>query len=185
MKWRISEGWRDPLFADANQEYQANADPVAPAKRPDAAREKIASKTLNDGTPVLSFRTLPNELSTIVRNTCRRRNHDATEPTLEIDTTQNDTQRAALDQINAIRLVTTRLTTESPITQGDSYAQLMLAAGETLIHPSARGAKPLAASAAWRDASIHEISISPRSFGLPCCARNDNSIDRYFLLTSV
>lgn len=104
VKWHMSEAWRSLLFADADRAGRAEADPVAPATRSAAALEKIATKTLGDGTPAHSFRTLLNELSTIVRNTCRRRDHDAMEQTFEIDTTPNAKQRAALDRINAIRL---------------------------------------------------------------------------------
>jgi len=104
VKWHMSEAWRGLLFADADQERRAAADPVAPATRSDAALEKIATKVLGDGSPAHSFRTLLNELSTIVRNTCRRRDADATEQTFEIDTTPNTKQRQALDRINAIRL---------------------------------------------------------------------------------
>ena len=104
VKWHMSEAWRDLLFADADQERRAEADPVAAATRSDAALEKIAAKVLDDGSPAHSFRTLLNELSTIVRNTCRRPDADATEQTFEIDTTPNAKQRQALDRINAIRL---------------------------------------------------------------------------------
>ncbi|MCG5497537.1 hypothetical protein [Ectothiorhodospira variabilis] len=92
------------MFADTEREHRAQADPVAPATRSDAALEKVATKTLDDGTPAHSFRTLLNELSTIVRNTCRRRHHEAEEPTFELDTKPNAKQRAALDRINDIRL---------------------------------------------------------------------------------
>lgn len=47
-------------------------DPVAPATRSPQALEKIAPKTLLNGLPAHSFRTLPNELGTIVRDTCPR-----------------------------------------------------------------------------------------------------------------
>ncbi|MFW2133193.1 hypothetical protein [Ectothiorhodospira haloalkaliphila] len=49
-------------------------------------------------------RTLLNELATIVRNTCRRVDHEAEEPTFELDTKPNAKQRAALDRVNDIRL---------------------------------------------------------------------------------
>ena len=104
VKWHMTEAWRPLLFADANREHRATADPVAPATRSDAALQKIATKTLTDGTPAHSFRTLLNELSTLVRNTCRRRNPNANEPTFELDTQPNAKQRTALDRIQAIRL---------------------------------------------------------------------------------
>ncbi|MCG5526337.1 IS1634 family transposase [Ectothiorhodospira haloalkaliphila] len=104
VKWHMTEAWRPLLFADADREHRAEADPVASATRSDTALEKIATKTLDDGTPTHSFRTLLNELATIVRNTCRRRHHEAEEPTFELDTKPNAKQRAALDRISAIRL---------------------------------------------------------------------------------
>ena len=104
VKWHMTEAWRPLLFADANREHWATANPVAPATRSNAALEKIATKTLTDGTPAHSFWTLLNELSTLVRNTCRRRNPNAKEPTFELDTQPNAKQRTALDRIQAIRL---------------------------------------------------------------------------------
>jgi transposase len=104
VKWHMSEAWRALLFADEDQARLAERDPVAPATRSDAALKKIAGKQLADGSPAHSFRTLLNELSTIVRNTCRC--HDATsgDEIFEIDTTPNAKQAAALDLIQQIRL---------------------------------------------------------------------------------
>lgn len=104
VKWHMMEAWRPLLFADAHREHRATADPVAPATRSDAALEKIATKALTDGTPAHSFRTLLNELGTLVRNTCRRRNPNPNEPTFELDTQPNAKQRVALERIQAIRL---------------------------------------------------------------------------------
>jgi hypothetical protein len=104
VTWHMSEAWRALLFADEDQARLAERDPVAPATRSDAALQKVASKQLADGSPAHSFRTLLNELSTIVRNTCRR--HDATsgDEIFEIDTTPNTKQAQALDLIQQIRL---------------------------------------------------------------------------------
>jgi transposase len=104
VKWHLSEAWRGLLFADEDQERLTERDPVAPATRSDAALEKVASKLLPDGSPAHSFRTLLNDLATIVRNTCRRTNADPDEGTFEIDTTPNAKQRHALGLIDAIRL---------------------------------------------------------------------------------
>jgi transposase len=105
VKWHMSEAWRGLLFADEDQQRLAERDPVAPATRSADALEKVASKQLTDDSPAHSFRTLLNELSTIVRNTCRRKaaadNDDAV---FDIDTKPNQKQTAALDLINAIRL---------------------------------------------------------------------------------
>jgi transposase len=104
VKWHMAEAWRSLLFADEDQDRLIERDPVAPATRSDAALEKAASKRLADGSPAHSFRTLINALSTIVRNTCRRKSATADEDTFEIDTTPNPKQLAALDLIKAIRV---------------------------------------------------------------------------------
>jgi predicted TIM-barrel enzyme len=104
VKWHMGEAWRELLFADEDLQRRTVRDPVAPATRSDAALAKSAAKTLADATPAHSFRTLLNELTTIVRNTCRRRGADGTDMTFEIDTTENAKQRHALDLISAIRL---------------------------------------------------------------------------------
>jgi hypothetical protein len=104
VTWHMREAWRPLLFADTERERRAKRDPVAPATRSDAALAKVATKTLPNGSPAHSFRTLLNELGTIVRNTCRRRDADANEATFTIDTTPNAKQRQALDLINAVRL---------------------------------------------------------------------------------
>jgi transposase len=104
VKWHMSEAWRGLLFADEDQERLTQRDPVAPATRSAVAIEKVASKRLADGSPAHSFRTLLNELSTIVRNTCRHKHAGAADDTFEIDTTPNPKQTAALDLIKAIRL---------------------------------------------------------------------------------
>ena len=104
VKWHMGEAWRALLFADEDLQRRAVRDPVAPATRSDEALAKTAAKTLADETPAHSFRTLLNELATIVRNTCRRQGADGTHMTFEIDTTENAKQRHALDLISAIRL---------------------------------------------------------------------------------
>ena len=104
VKWHMVEAWRGLLFADEDQPRLAVRDPVAPATRSDAALEKIGSKQLQDGTPAHSFRTLLNELGTIVQNTCLRKLAAQNEPIFEIETTPNTKQREALKRIDEIRL---------------------------------------------------------------------------------
>ncbi|MBK1700486.1 transposase [Thiococcus pfennigii] len=104
VTWHMTQAWRPLLFADTDRQRRAERDPVAPATRSEAALDKVATKTLPDGSPAHSFPTLLNELATIVRNTCRCSNADANEATFEIDTTPNAKQRHALDLIDAIRL---------------------------------------------------------------------------------
>ena len=104
VKWHMSEAWRELLFADEDQQRLAERDPVAPATRSQSALEKIASKRLPDGSPAHSFRTLLDELLTLVRNTCRRKSANAQESVFTIDTTPNAKQREALRLIDTIRL---------------------------------------------------------------------------------
>jgi transposase len=77
VEWHMREAWRPLLFADEDQGAKATRDPVAPARRSEAAEQKAATHQLADGTRVHSFRTLLQDLSTIVRNSCRIRGHDA------------------------------------------------------------------------------------------------------------
>src|SRR5258705_12516680 len=73
VEWHMREAWRELMFADTDLQRKQHRDPVAVAERSEAALEKVASRTLKDGSPVHSFRTLLAELSTIVRNTCEAR----------------------------------------------------------------------------------------------------------------
>ena len=102
--WHMREAWRALLFADTGRKRRAEPDPVAPATRSDASLVNVATKMLRNGSPADSFRTLLNELATIVRNTSRCFDVDANEATFSIDTTPNAKQREALDLINAIPL---------------------------------------------------------------------------------
>jgi hypothetical protein len=73
VEWHMREAWREFLFADEDLERKKHRDPVAAAERSEAALDKVATRKLKDGSPVHSFRTLLDELSTIVRNTCETR----------------------------------------------------------------------------------------------------------------
>ena len=103
VEWHMREAWRELLFADTEQQAKAMRDPVAPAKRSPAALDKVASRQLDDGSPVHSFRTLLDALSGIVRNTCRAPGAAAEEPTFEVVTTATAPQRRALDLIAQIK----------------------------------------------------------------------------------
>jgi transposase len=84
VEWHMREAWQELMFADEDQAAKATRDPVAPARRSPAAEKKASSRQLDDGTPVHSFRTLLEELSTIVRNTCRVPQTASTFPMLTI-----------------------------------------------------------------------------------------------------
>jgi hypothetical protein len=101
VEWHMREAWRSLLFADEDLEAKANRDPVAPAKRSVAAIEKVETKTLPDGTPAHSFRTLLEQLSTIVRNTCRAPGAP-TAPTFTVVTTPTAEQQRAMDLLEKI-----------------------------------------------------------------------------------
>lgn len=103
VEWHMREAWREIMFADTEQAAKARRDPVAPARRSQAALHKIAQRTLDDGTPVHSFSTLMAELCTVVRNTCRTPGTGPQAPTFDILTTPTAAQRHALDLIHNIR----------------------------------------------------------------------------------
>jgi transposase len=99
VEWHLREAWRELMFADTDQQAKATRDPVAPAKRSEAALAKIASKLLDDDTPAHSFATLMAELATIVRNTCRTPHATATFAVL---TGPNPKQKRALELVHQI-----------------------------------------------------------------------------------
>ena len=99
VEWHMREAWQELMFADEDHAAKAMRDPVAPARRSAAAEKKASSRQLDDGTPVHSFRTLLDELSTIVRNTCRV---PQTASTFAMLTIPNDLQLRARELIDKI-----------------------------------------------------------------------------------
>jgi hypothetical protein len=59
--WHMREAWAPLMFADTDQQAKATRDPVAPAKRSQAAQNKASSHTLDDGPPAHSVSTLSAE----------------------------------------------------------------------------------------------------------------------------
>ena len=102
VEWHMSEAWRPLLFADQDQQAKASRDPVAPAKRSQAAMQKVHAKRLDDGSTVHSFRTLLKHLGNIVRNTCRCPDAGPQGPTFYKTTTPNTKQQQALDLLRTI-----------------------------------------------------------------------------------
>ncbi len=96
------EAWRPLLFCDEDQAKKKTLDPVAQARRSSAALDKVASKTLDDGSPVHSFQTLLKQLSTIVRNVCRAPSASDDARTFEVITTPSPEQQRAYDLLEAI-----------------------------------------------------------------------------------
>ena len=103
VEWHMRQAWAPLMFTDEDQAAKLVRDPVAPATRSDAAMKKVASLTLDDGSPVHSFQTLMAQLQGIVRNTCRTPGGAADAPTFEIITTPNHTQKRALDLIDQFK----------------------------------------------------------------------------------
>jgi len=104
VEWHMREAWRPLQFADEDQQAKKHRDPVAPAKRSAQAERKALTHTLPDGSAVHSFRTLLEELSTIVRNTCRTPGASSDAPTFHVITTPNAQQKRALDLLQTITL---------------------------------------------------------------------------------
>ena len=118
----MREAWRELMFADTDHAAKATRNPVAPAKRSQAAQDKAtrdpvapaqrskaaqakaASHTLDDGTPAHSFSTLLADLAGIVRNTCRTPQAGPEAPTFQVITTPTVKQHQALDLLQQIRL---------------------------------------------------------------------------------
>lgn len=103
VEWHMRDVWRELMFADEDQAAKLVRDPVAPAKRSDAAKKKVSTRALEDGSPVHSFQTLMAQLQSIVRNTCRTPGGAADAPAFEVITTPNHIQKRAIDLINQIK----------------------------------------------------------------------------------
>lgn len=102
LEWHMREAWRELLFADEDLKRKARRDPLAAATRSEAALNKVATHTLDDGSPAHSFRTLLEELSTIVRNTCQPAVGAAASTTFQMTTLPNPTQQRALRLLQSI-----------------------------------------------------------------------------------
>jgi Transposase DDE domain len=104
VEWHMREAWRELMFADEDQEAKQQRDPVAPAVRSKPALNKAHTRTLADGSPAHSFRTLIEHLAAIVRNTCRVPGEQTSNGDFTIDTTPSDKQRKALELIQTIKV---------------------------------------------------------------------------------
>jgi transposase len=98
----MSVALRPLLFADEDQEAKSVRDPVAPAKRSEEALAKVTTKTLDDGTPAHSFKTLLDHMSTITRDLCVQKFDGAGANTFTIDTMPNPKQQKAYDLLATI-----------------------------------------------------------------------------------
>ena len=104
VEWHMREAWRELMFADEDLERKKHRDPVAPAERSEAALDKVATRKLKDGSPVHSFRTLLEDLSTIVRNTCEARVGNKAGSSFQMTTLPNPAQQLALNLLQEIAM---------------------------------------------------------------------------------
>jgi hypothetical protein len=102
VEWHMREAWRELMFADEDLERKKHRDPVAAAERSEAALDKVATRKLKNGSPVHSFRTLLEELSTIVRNTCEARVGQRSGSSFQMTTMPNPTQQRATQLLQSI-----------------------------------------------------------------------------------
>jgi hypothetical protein len=104
VEWHMREAWRELMFAEEDLERKKYRDPVAAAERSEAALEKVATRKLKDGSLVHSFRTLLEDLSTIVRNTCEARVGNKGGSTFQMTTLPNPAQQLALNLLQEIAM---------------------------------------------------------------------------------
>ena len=103
VQWHMIEAWAPLTFKDeVDTDDARHADPVAPARRSQAALAKVHTRALPDGTPAMSFTRLLAHLATIVRNTMRPRSARPGEATFTLTTRPTPKQQQALDRIAAI-----------------------------------------------------------------------------------
>ena len=104
VEWHMRQAWRELTFADTDQAAKATREPVAPAKRSQAAQDKASSHTLDDGTPAHSFSTLLADLAGIVRNTCRTPTAAPAAPTFQVITTPTAQQQRAFELLRKLQM---------------------------------------------------------------------------------
>ena len=102
VEWHMREAWRELMFADEDLERKKHRDPVAAAGRSEAALEKVHTRKLKDGSTVHSFRTLLEDLSTIVRNTCEAGVGQRSRSSFQMNTTPNPAQQRAIQLLQSI-----------------------------------------------------------------------------------
>jgi hypothetical protein len=103
VEWHMIQVWAPLTFKDeASPDAARERDPVAPARRSNAALAKVHTRQLADGTPAMSFTRLLAHMATIVRNTMRPANARVGEATFTLTTRPTPKQLQALDLVAAI-----------------------------------------------------------------------------------
>ena len=106
VQWYMIQAWAPLTFKDeaVGDSAARRRNPVAPAKRSKAALHKVATRTLSDDTPAMSFGRLLAHLATIVRNTLRPAGSKPGEATFTLTTRPNAKQAQALDLLATINV---------------------------------------------------------------------------------
>lgn len=97
VQWHLRQAWKPLLFDDEAPGAHREGSPVRPAVRSPAAEHKARTQQRADGTPVHSFRTLLEHLSTLARNDVRIPAKPEL-PTFPVLTTPTPLQRQALER---------------------------------------------------------------------------------------
>ena len=98
LVWHLRAAWAPLTFTDEHRPDPA--DPVAPARRSQAADAKAATKTTTENLPARSFTGLLEHLATLTRVDMRYGDHEAA-PTVPTLTEPTRTQRRAFDLLHA------------------------------------------------------------------------------------
>jgi hypothetical protein len=99
LRWHLERAWAPLTYRDHEPTDADQRDPVAPAQRSHAAERKAATHTTPNGERVHSFKTLLEDLSTIVRNTHQ---HHETGTTVTLDTIPTPHQQHTLELVETI-----------------------------------------------------------------------------------
>lgn len=95
LTWHLRQAWAPLTYTDQNRPVPHN--PVTVATRSATAQAKASTRTLPDGTPAYSFRTLLGHLATRTRNTLRAA---GTETTFDLTALPTPAQRHATHLID-------------------------------------------------------------------------------------
>ena len=99
VRWHLERAWATLTYRDHDPLSPDERDPVAPAERSNAADRKASTHTTADSETVHSFKTLLEDLGTVVRNTHQ---HPQTGVTFTLDTVPNPHQQHALELVETI-----------------------------------------------------------------------------------
>ncbi len=99
LVWHLRAAWAPLTYTDEHRPDPA--DPVAPARRSQAADHKAATKTTTDDLPAHSFTGLLNHLATLTRNHLRVAHQDRDEAGFDLLAVATPTQRRAFELLGA------------------------------------------------------------------------------------